>query len=183
MKKKNLMYILVLVSALLFISSCSKTDDNAFSGDRGESVTWMNFNDGFKKALAEKKPMVIDFYADWCKWCKVMDTETFSDGEVAEKLKSDYVAIRIHTDTQAHERLKFNNHEFSVQEFSSMMGVQGLPTLVFMDRTGKPITQIPGFLKKDVFLPLLNYITEECYTRNVPFDSYMKDDKACQKIK
>ena len=125
--------------------------------------------------------MVIDFYADWCKWCKVMEKDTFGDTAVIKKLEKDYIPIRIRTDRPGSERIKLMKHDFSIQEFSAMLGVQGLPTLVFMDPSGKPITKIPGYVKKEVFLPLLSYITEKCYQQNVPFEAYLKGNVTCKK--
>ena len=34
------------------------------------------------KARAEGRPMLIDFYAEWCMACKQMEKETFSDPRV-----------------------------------------------------------------------------------------------------
>jgi thioredoxin-related protein len=108
-----------------------------------------------------------------------MDKETFSDREVSEKLAKDFVTIRIHTDKPGSERINFGNHSFPAQDFPAMLGVQGLPTVVFFDIEGKPITKIPGFIKKETFLPLLKYISEGCYLQNVSFDSYVEGRASC----
>ena len=39
-----------------------------------------------KRAIAENKPLVIDFWATWCKNCKVMDNTTFADPTVKAAL-------------------------------------------------------------------------------------------------
>jgi len=181
---KKILITITALSAALLIFSCGKEAPEkplVKSPQQTGETRWYSFNEGFKKALKEKKPMVIDFYADWCKWCKVMDKETFADSEVASKLNKDYIAIRIHTDGPPNQRIQFKSHNISVQEFSSMMGVRGLPTLVFMDAMGQPITKIPGFVKKDFFLPLLSYITEKCYSQNIAFKAYLKGNAPCNK--
>ena len=39
------------------------------------------------KAKAEKKLVLLDFYADWCISCKEMEVNTFANPEVSKELK------------------------------------------------------------------------------------------------
>ena len=143
-------------------------------------VKWYDYNEGIALAKKTKKPVVIDFYADWCKWCKVMDKQTFGDSAVSKIMKKHYINIRIDTMTQG-KTIRFKNHRFSGQDFARAMGVTGLPTVVFLDEQENIITRIPGFVQKDVFLPLLGYIKDRCYLKNVSFQDYVQDKGACGK--
>src|SRR3989339_1857624 len=58
-------------------------------------LSWNNFTDGYAKIKGQKKAGIIDFYTDWCHWCKVMDQKTFNDPEVKKKLMGRFVSIRI----------------------------------------------------------------------------------------
>ncbi|MFW5861728.1 MAG: thioredoxin family protein [Spirochaetota bacterium] len=166
-------FLKVLIRTILLLSLVS-IPGMLIAGD----VTWYSFNEGFKIASQKKKPVIIDFYADWCMWCKVMEDKTFSDPGVQKKLVRDYVAIRI--DMQKNESIVYDGKTYAPQQFSGMLGVEGLPTIVFMDKNGKFVTRIPGFVKADIFNVLLNYMKEECYTKQVTFKDYMKD-KDCKK--
>jgi thioredoxin-related protein len=183
----NKVTILVMTLAVLFmVPSCSKSSEKEGekpAGLKGEDIkiTWHSFNEGLKLASGKKKHIVMDFYADWCGWCRKMEAEVFSDPEVAAKLRDNYVCIRIHTDRDYNETIKYKNHVLTKQEFSMMLGVQGLPTVVFLDGQGNLITKIPGYINKDTFLPLLNYIREECYLKKVPFQDYMDGKAPCGK--
>ncbi len=64
-------------------------------------------------------------------------------------------------------------------DFAAMMGVRGLPTIVFVDKNGGLITQIPGYIKTDTFLPLLSYIKSECYLQRVSFKDYLDKKADC----
>jgi thioredoxin-related protein len=174
--------VVIVMTILLFFASCSKSSEQEKTGSLtpgGGVVTWYNFNDGLKLAQEKRKPIIMDFYADWCGWCRKMETEVFADREVAARLKDNYVCIRIHTDRDQDETIKYKNHVLTKREFSMMVGVQGLPTLVFMDKEGNLITKIPGFMTKDMLLPLLNYIREECYQKKIPFKDYVDGKTPC----
>ena len=184
MKKIFILSLSLIVSAALMVScSKEKSSEQGISHDSAPKGTlqWHSFAKGYDMAKKAGKPMVIDFYADWCHWCKVMEEQTFSDSEVIKKMKDEYIAIRIHTDRPKKEGISFMGRKYTEQEFAAAMGVTGLPTLVFLDKDGKPITKIPGFVKKDVFLPLLSYFSEGCYLQNVSFDDYVEGKTPCSK--
>lgn len=165
-------------------ASCSKSSEQegaeaAPSAAGKGSVEWRDFNTGIRLAQEQKKPVVMDFYAEWCGWCKKMEADVFEDGEVADRLKKNYITIRIHTDADPGETIRYKSHVLTKQEFLMMLGVQGLPTVVFMDKDGNLITKIPGFINKGMFLALLAYIKDECYQKKVPFQDYMNGSVPC----
>jgi len=166
--------IIFLITSMFVLFSLQ---DSLYSGS---PVTWYTYNEGIALAKKTKKPVVIDFYADWCKWCKVMDKQTFGDPAVSKIMKKHYINIRIDTMSKG-EVIRFKNHRFSGQDFARVMGVTGLPTVVFLDDQENIITRIPGFVQKDVFLPLLGYIKDRCYLKNVSFQDYVQDKGTCGK--
>ncbi|HDP80585.1 MAG TPA: DUF255 domain-containing protein [Spirochaetes bacterium] len=156
----------VALSAMVLFLFCGK------EASTGHGLTWYDFQTGMKKAKELKRPVVIDFYASWCSWCAVMERETFGHEEVARRLKNDYVTIRV--DVEKGANITMGGSVINPQQFAAMMGVKGLPSVAFMDRDGGLITMIPGYIKADTFLPLLDYIKSECYLRKVSFQDYVK---------
>jgi thiol:disulfide interchange protein len=79
----------------------------------------------FKEALArakrEQKPVVLDFYAEWCVPCKRMLRETFADPKVTALLER-CVLVKIDTDRYPDLGRKY--------------GVSGLPDLRFLAPDG-----------------------------------------------
>ncbi len=142
------------------------------------SVTWYGYNEGIARARAQQRPVIIDFYASWCHWCKVMEKDTFANERVKKRLAADYVAIRI--DMESNARIRLKDRTLAPNEFAAMMGVRGLPTLAFLDKKGEPITSIPGYIKPDILLPLLGYIRDECYRMQVTFKDYMEKKTNCK---
>jgi len=140
-------------------------------------VKWESFNSGISKARKEKKPVIIDFYADWCSWCKVMDRETFSNEEVSKILEKNFITVRL--DMEKKENITFMKTTTTPSAFASMLGVTGLPTVAFMDESGNFIDAVPGYIKADIFAGILKYISEGCYKKKISFQDYM-NKKGCK---
>lgn len=87
------------------------------------TLPWIySLTKGLEKARKEGKPVMIDFWATWCKNCLVMDAMTFKDDEVIAKLE-DYILVKYKA-----ENLK----ESPTKEILDYFGVLGLPTYVVL---------------------------------------------------
>lgn len=138
---------------------------------------WYSFNEGMAKARQENKPVVIDFYTDWCSWCKVMDQKTFSVPEVEEYLFTNFIPIRINAENQT-EKVKFQNQTFTPRQLTSAFQITGFPSVAFVTAKEEVITVVPGYIEKKQFLKMLEYIHQECYKSDVSFDEFLKS--GCQ---
>lgn len=102
-----------------------------------------------KQAKIEQKPVLIDFYADWCASCKELDLYTYSDEEIIKSLLR-FVTIKVDAsrDTAA------------LQKIQNQFGVFGLPTIVFIDSSGNIVTKstISGFIEAEDLLEILHRI-------------------------
>ncbi|MFW5807842.1 MAG: thioredoxin family protein [Spirochaetota bacterium] len=165
----------MLVAVLLFAAVFTMPTAQLSSND----LAWNDFDAGLKKSRASGKPMIVDFYADWCSWCKVMDEKTFSNPGIRKILKDKFVLVRI--DVEKNQQITYDGRKFSTKEFQAYMRVSGLPTLAFFDKQGKPITLLPGFVEPRQLEHILGYISSECYTRQVTFEQYVAADGKCIK--
>ena len=96
-----------------------------------------------ERASAESKPVLLDFYADWCIACKELDAYTFTDIGVQSAL-NDFILIQ--TDVTE------NNRED--QELLSSLGLFGPPALLFYDTTGQEdkASRLVGFIEAPAFI-------------------------------
>jgi len=94
-------------------------------------------------AGANGKPVLLDFYADWCVSCKEMDRFTFSDPRVANKLAGMQL---LRADVTA------NNAEDKA--LLKRFGLFGPPATIFFDSQGRevPGTRVIGFESANQFL-------------------------------
>ncbi|MBN2042046.1 MAG: DUF255 domain-containing protein [Spirochaetes bacterium] len=166
--------ILIILIAVIQVSCPGNSKPKESSV---ESVKWESFDTGLIKAKEQKKSIVIDFYADWCHWCKVMDKETFSNKEVIKILSENFIAIRLNT--EKNDKINYMGMETTPNGLASAVGVKGLPTVLFMDKDGKPIDLVPGFIKPEMFTAILRYVNEECYKKQVSFQDYMDKKADC----
>lgn len=93
------------------------------------------------------KPVMLDFYADWCVSCKELEEITFKDEEVLNKLAGFTV---LKADVTAN-----NDDDKALQE---KYGIVGPPGLIFWDTNNKEITasKIVGYKNPKDFLEIVN---------------------------
>jgi thioredoxin-related protein len=135
---------------------------------------WYGFNEGIKKAQTEKKKVVMDFYTSWCGWCKTMDEKVFAEKRVSAYLREKYICIRINAEDED-GTLTFQGKTYTPVKLTMAFGVQGFPSVAFLDKELKPITIIPGYVPADTFLKILGYMDQECYKKKVSVDEYLKN--------
>jgi len=141
---------------------------------------WLTFNEGIELAASSGKPVIIDFYTSWCKWCKVMDRDTFSNPEVKAALENDFITIRINAENRR-DKLRFKGKEYTSVELTKFFKVRGFPSLAYLESDGEIIMVVPGFKKPDVFMPTLRYITDGCFRKGVTLDQYLRNGGECGK--
>ncbi|MCE5251178.1 thioredoxin fold domain-containing protein [bacterium] len=139
--------------------------------------TWFtDWDKGIEEAKKTKKPVVVDFYADWCVYCKKMDKETFSAPEIKKRLADGWIGIRLNAE-KGDLSGTYDGKTMTYPQLTQYFGVTGFPSFLFIDKELKPMRPVPGFIEKDTFGPMLDFIKDEVYKKNVSFQDYMKSRK------
>jgi len=159
--KTTSILIVVGLVAVGLIGFLLSSNDSGWTNVGGTSVQWHSFDEGMALAQKEKKKVLVDVYTDWCVWCKKMDKEVYSDGQISKVIEANFVAVKLNPETQ--QVLTFNNEHMNGALFAQAMGVTGYPSTLIFDADGKPITKIDGFQEVKEFSNVLRYVGEDHY--------------------
>lgn len=106
--------------------------DSSVEMDRWQTIsTPAELEAQLAAAAAANQPLMLDWYADWCISCKVIEREVFENPQIAPRL-ADYRLIRFDiTDSNREQRALLDRYKLF-----------GPPAVLFFDRTGKELAQV-----------------------------------------
>lgn len=105
------------------------------------AITWgYSFDAALKKSKNQGKPIMVDFYTDWCGWCKKLDKDTYSNKNV-RSLAEKFICVKINGDKHRNLVSKYN--------------VTGYPSIFFLDSDGKVIKKIVGYVAAPALEPVM----------------------------
>ncbi len=122
---------------------------------RDQPVDWYPWGDeAFSKAKAENKPVLLSIGYSTCHWCHVMAQESFEDEEVAKKLNSDFIAIKLDRE----ERPDIDSIYMKVCQ--GLTGSGGWPLTILMTPDQHPFFAAT-YLPTAPFLNLLGKVSQK----------------------
>lgn len=86
------------------------------------------------------KPVIVDFYADWCRPCKMV-APTLE--ELAKEYDGEIVIYKVNTDKNPN--------------VSRAFGISGIPAFLFVPKTGTP-SMVTGALPKETFVKAITEV-------------------------
>ncbi len=103
-------------------------------------VVWEDdWDAAFVRARSEGKPVLVNFYAEWCVWCKHLESVTFRDSKVAGLLAGDVVPLAVDIDAVPADLLRQHR-------------IEAPPTILVLDVDGSELGRIPGYMPPSGFL-------------------------------
>lgn len=143
----NIMYmknlVLIFLAGFTILTLSSVAQDNSIKPEQLTTETFKqkvyNYVNNPEEWVYEGKlPCIVDFYADWCKPCKLIAPIM---EELANEYKGKITIYKVNTDQQ--------------RELSSLFGIRSIPSVLFVPIDGKP-QMSTGALPKETFKQVID---------------------------
>ena len=117
-------------------------------------IAWhKNLKDAFKLAKQQNKPLMVEFMAEWCPSCNMMEDSTFINPAVIEKADR-FIPVRIDVDRQKDIAAEY---KASAMKYGGI----GIPNILFMTRDGGKLKHRIGYLDAATLTSVMDSVLVE----------------------
>ena len=111
-----------------------------------DPIDWIGWDDlSFDEVKKEKKPIMLSIGYSSCHWCHVMQKESFKNIQIAQKLNSSFISVKI-------DREEYPSLDKRFQEIYRLMNKRngGWPLTIFLTHEGEPFFRRPICRQKQI---------------------------------
>ena len=159
--KRSFLSISCLIVSFYFLCTSLKAQEM-------ETVQWISF-EALEDSLAVKpKKVFIDFYTDWCTYCRIMDKSVVTKPQVVETLNDGYYAVRFNAESeytvnfggQAFINDQIGKSRTPLHQIAQLLALRKgnfvAPTMIVLDKEFKVISRHFTYLDSKKLLKALN---------------------------
>ena len=129
------------------------------------TVKWYTWDEAVAAIAENPKPMFIDFYTNWCGWCKRMDKDTFQKSKIAKQLNKDFYPVKFNAEQKedvvfggtTYKFVKNGRRGYHELAAAILQNRLSYPTTVFLTSEFKIIQVFPGYKKPDQFQVMMDF--------------------------
>ena len=118
-------------------------------------IPWStNIEESLHRAAANGQPVLMEFTADWCVFCKKMEKNTFPNPQVTHVISSNFVAVRVDADQN--------------KSLVKDLGIKGLPAILIVSPDLTVLKRISGFQTPEALVKQLDEVVSNRPTQSGP---------------
>ncbi len=152
---------------LLSIFMCFVISPTLFA--QQTKIKWLTFEQLEDSLALKPKKVFIDFYADWCVYCKKMDEAAYKNVEVIKILNTEYYAVKMNAesrdtiifDEQTYKNTAYGKKRNPVHEIPLLLASRegipfSLPAIVVFDKNFQITQRYFEYISPKKMLKVLN---------------------------
>ena len=175
------MRLIALLAALLMIvpAAAAEIGEDGLHKTPWMVVTFKDMAEDLETAWDEGKRLAIIFEQRGCIYCKKMHEEVFTDPEVADFIKANFMVVQMNLFGDE-EVIDFDGEALPEKEMARRWGVIFTPTILFMPdelpesgtAAQAAVSQMPGAFGKFTTLHMFQWVSEKGYETGEHFQKY-----------
>ncbi len=134
-------------------------------------LRWRSLDEGLREAKASGRPIMVDVFTDWCRWCKVMDRDVYSRADVQDYVARHFVPVRLNAESG--RPATYAGAPLTERAVATRFAINSYPTTAFLRTDGSHVVNVPGYWPPDKFLLVLRFVAEGRFERGEDFDAFM----------
>lgn len=154
----------------------------------GSLVKWMSLKEAVEASKKQPRPIIMDFYTDWCGWCKRMMATTYADPNLSSYINQFFYPVKF--DAEGKDTVEFQGKTYMPASLAPktshplaielLGGKMMYPTTLFMNgydsvKNEFPIKILaPGFMEKEKIEPVLVFTLENVF-RTTGLDDFTRN--------